>query len=69
MRAVRRPRKYLPHYLLMLLSPVFRYSASRDAYVLRAIGNNHGPVLRVDRRTASRRSEPDPADRRSASAA
>ena len=30
---------------LTLLAPVFRYSATRDAYVLRGIGNATGPVL------------------------
>jgi hypothetical protein len=31
---------------LILLTPFFRYSASRDAYVLRIVGNHTGPVLR-----------------------
>lgn len=29
----------------------FRYSTSRDAYVLRGIGNKIGPVYRVGRHT------------------
>lgn len=33
-----------------MLRPVFRYSATRDAFVLRAVGNSRGPVLRLDRR-------------------
>src|ERR1700682_861299 len=36
--------------LLCLLSPALRYSRSRDAFVLRAVGNNRGPVLRCERR-------------------
>jgi hypothetical protein len=45
-----RPRRYVSRYWLVLLTPVLRYSATRDAFVLRAIGNSIGPVLRVDRR-------------------
>jgi hypothetical protein len=29
---------------------VLRYSATRDAFVLRGIGSHRGPVLRSDRR-------------------
>jgi hypothetical protein len=36
--------------LLTLLSPVFTYNYRRNAYVLRGIGRQLGPVLRVDRR-------------------
>jgi hypothetical protein len=32
-----------------LLTPVFRYSIGRDAYVLRGVGNRRGPVLTVRR--------------------
>ena len=31
------------------LRPLFRYSRSRDAYVLRAVGQTRGPVLRPRR--------------------
>jgi hypothetical protein len=31
--------------MLLLLRPVTRYSLTRDAYVLRGIGNRRGPVL------------------------
>lgn len=55
MRAVPRRRHYLASQWLTLLTPVFRYSDSRDAYVLRLVGNRAGPVLRVDRRVAKRR--------------
>ena len=33
-----------------MLRPALRYSATRDAFVLRGIGNSRGPVLRPDRR-------------------
>lgn len=41
-----RPRRDVSHASIVALSPFFRYSASRDAYVLRAVGNARGPVLR-----------------------
>jgi hypothetical protein len=50
MRTQQRPRRYVAGHWLSLLKPVLRYSATRDAFVLRAIGNSSGPVLRVDRR-------------------
>jgi hypothetical protein len=31
----------------MVLRPVLRFSATRDAYVLRIVGNRLGPVLRL----------------------
>jgi hypothetical protein len=33
-----------------VLRPVLRYSATRDAFVLRGVGSHRGPVLRPDRR-------------------
>lgn len=50
MRAVKRPRRYVARHWLLMLRPLLRYSRARDAYVLRAIGNDYGPVLRVERR-------------------
>ena len=50
MRTYERPRRYLPRHWLLLLKPLFRYSSSRRAYVLRLIGNKTGPVLRSERR-------------------
>jgi hypothetical protein len=44
--SVPRPRHSVPGWLLVLLRPLFRYSVTRDAYVLRAVGNRRGPVLR-----------------------
>lgn len=65
MRNVKRPRRYVPRHWLLLLTPVMRYSASREAYVLRLVGRHVGPVLRVDRRP--RRPQPfDGVERRRA---
>lgn len=50
MRTKVRPRRYLAQHWLLVLRPVFRYSATRDAFVLRLLGNSTGPVLRLDRR-------------------
>jgi hypothetical protein len=55
MRVVKRPRRYIDRRLLMALKPVLRYSAVRDAYVLRLVGSELGPVLRENRRTRNRR--------------
>jgi hypothetical protein len=48
---VRTPRRRTPvkSVTLRLLRPLFRYSAMREAYVLRLIGRSFGPVL-VERR-------------------
>jgi hypothetical protein len=69
MRTQQRPRRYIARHWLLLLKPVLRYSSTRDAFVLRGIGNNTGPVLRVDRRSRSRRSAYDGAERRNISVA
>jgi len=70
MRTLQRPRRYVGQRWLAALKPVLRYSATRDAYVLRAIGNTTGPVLRVDRRRRrGRRSSYTGAERRRVSAA
>ncbi|HWX86603.1 MAG TPA: hypothetical protein VNX67_00350 [Solirubrobacteraceae bacterium] len=68
MRTQQRPRRYIAGHWLSLLKPVLRYSATRDAFVLRAIGNSSGPVLRVDRRRGGT-SVYEGAERRRASAA
>jgi hypothetical protein len=36
------------------MTPAFRYSRSRDAFILRGVGSSFGPVLRVDRRSRQR---------------
>lgn len=50
----RRPRHYVSRTTLLLLRPLFRHSLSRDAYVLRVVGNSRGPVLRRERRRRQR---------------
>jgi hypothetical protein len=55
---------------LRLLTPLFRYSTTRDAYVLRVVGDEIGPVIRVDRRLVRRRTRSfEGADHRSGRAA
>jgi hypothetical protein len=54
MRTVKRPRRYVASYWLALLKPFLRYSAPRNAYVLRGVGRHVGPVLRADRRQTGR---------------
>jgi hypothetical protein len=49
-----RPRHYVSRTTIALVRPLFRYSLSRDAYVLRVIGNSRGPVLRRERRSQER---------------
>ena len=48
-----RPRRYVRRPLLIVLRPVLRHSLTRDAYVLRGVGQRMGPVLREDRRRQS----------------
>src|SRR3954453_16574238 len=45
MRSTPRPRREVSPALLSALSPLFRHSVARDAYVLRGIGAKRGPVL------------------------
>jgi hypothetical protein len=45
-----RPRRYVSRTTLVLSWPFFRYSMTRDARVLRVVGNGRGPVLKLDRR-------------------
>lgn len=49
-----RPRHYVPGLILFLVRPLFRYSSTRDAYVVRLIGRSTGPVLRRERRHVQR---------------
>jgi hypothetical protein len=46
----RRPRHYVPAPVLTVTRPLFRYSATRDAFVLRIAHGNTGPVLKPERR-------------------
>jgi hypothetical protein len=47
MRDSQRDRRRIRPSTLVVLRPLFRYSAGRDAYVLRIVGNRFGPVLEV----------------------
>jgi hypothetical protein len=47
MRTTPRKRTHVSRFTLFLLRPLFRYSFHRDAYILRAIGERFGPVLRL----------------------
>jgi hypothetical protein len=42
-----RPRRAVSRSTLLALRPVLRFSATRDAYVLRIVGNRLGPVLQL----------------------
>jgi hypothetical protein len=64
MRTQPRPRRYIARHWFVLLRPVVRYSATRDAWVLRGIGRWRGPVLRVDRRARRRGQSPYPGTER-----
>jgi hypothetical protein len=45
MRSAPRTRHAVAPATLTVLRPIFRHSLSRDAYVLRGVGNRFGPVL------------------------
>ena len=53
-RTVKRPRRYIASQWMAMLRPFVRYSSSRNAYVLRGVGRQFGPVLREDRRSGRR---------------
>ena len=40
-----RPRRVVSPVTMSMLRPLFRYSPTRDAYILRLIGKSAGPVL------------------------
>jgi hypothetical protein len=50
MQRIARPRRYVSQLQLYAILPVLRYSALRDAYILRFVGETRGPVLRRERR-------------------
>ena len=54
MQRIARPRRYVSQVQLYAMAPVLRYSALRDAYVLRFVGETRGPVLRRERRRDQR---------------
>jgi hypothetical protein len=41
-----RPRREVSPVVTKIATPLFRYSHSRDAYILRVVGDRHGPVLK-----------------------
>jgi hypothetical protein len=49
MRSSARPRRHVPQLWFFLMRPILRYSATRDAFVLRLVGSSTGPVLRPGR--------------------
>lgn len=59
-----RSRRYVSPLLLRVLLPFVRYSASRNAYVLRGAGRRFGPVLRPRLADAEKRSKGPRARRR-----
>lgn len=64
-RDTHRPRKPVSARWARLLPFVgFRYSATRDAYVLRVVGNRIGPVYQIGV-SPPRRPEPDQTGRSS----
>jgi hypothetical protein len=63
-RSVARSRRYISRYRLLMLRPLLRYSVTREAFVLRLVGNSIGPVLRPDRRRRARRQRFDGIERR-----
>jgi hypothetical protein len=48
-----RPRHEVAPVVTKIFKPFLRYSTTRDAYVLRVIGNQRGPVLK-ERRSLAR---------------
>jgi len=46
MRTTPRPRRVLGPVCFAILFPLLRWSHSREAYVLRLVGNRVGPVVR-----------------------
>jgi hypothetical protein len=51
LRLSHRPRHYVSPATLALIRPLLRYSSTRDAYVVRFVGNHRGPVIRRERRS------------------
>jgi hypothetical protein len=47
MRTEPRPRREITPAKLAWLDPFVRYSATRDAYVLKGVGRHIGPVFRL----------------------
>lgn len=45
MRTTPRPRHHINAVAFALLRPALRFSYTREAYVLRVVGNHRGPVF------------------------
>jgi hypothetical protein len=58
MRDTPRPRRRVSSTTLRLLRPLYRFSAARDAYVLRFAGGQFGPVF-VDKLVAPAEPRPE----------
>ncbi len=59
-RLVPRPRREVSSELLMVLRLLFRYSALRNAWILRGIGERYGPVLCPAERQTTTKVAPAP---------
>ena len=55
MRTKPRRRREVAPAVITALAPLLRYSAGRDAYVLRGIGASRGPVLQPRQPEPTRR--------------
>ena len=53
-----RPRRYVRPWVIAVATPLFRYSTSRDAYILRGVGQKRGPVLKLGEPPADVAPEP-----------
>lgn len=49
LRTAPRRRRQVAPWLILMLTPLFRYSSPRDAWILRGVGEMRGPVLEIDR--------------------
>jgi hypothetical protein len=59
MRTTPRTRHHVSPVVLALLRPALRYSYTREAFVLRGIGNHRGPVfVRAEEADEQRESPP-----------
>ena len=61
MRQQQRRRRVVGRTTFALLRPFVRYSLSRDAYVLRGVGNRFGPVYVTDEVRARASTDNSPA--------
>lgn len=57
-RDVPRTRHPVPRPVILLLAPIYRFSHTRSAYVLRLVGERFGPVLTAPAPRERRRDRP-----------